>query len=208
MIYFSFCNEKSLRKQQWCNLNESGNQKAKNMACIRLSPLTSWGTDPGVTVGCRGPCVALWRPGRAGRHARVLPVLRGRLQAAFKVGVSAHRGRGSRSVRLKENNCKGRHRFSNINSSQMQLWMGNIQSTAHLLDVKVAHAVSPRYCFHFHRVLSDQLTEEFDWRSGSVSLPLDDSQLSEVRPSVTGQGFTVFKVKPAKLTRGIWHKGD
>lgn len=77
------------------------------------------------------------------------------------------------------------------------------QSTAHLLDVKVAHAVSASYCFHFHRVLSDQLAEKFDRRSGSVGLPLDDSQLSEVRPSVTGQGFAVFKVKAAKLAGGV-----
>lgn len=171
------------------------------------SSLTSWRTNTGVTVGCRGPCVALRLPGRAGSHGRLLPVLRGRLQAAFKVGVSAHRGRGGRSVRLTISNSKGRQRRLNINrvhrrSSEWET-PGVLQSAAHLLDVKVAHAVSPRYCFHFHRVLSDQLAEKLDWRSGSVGLPLDDSQLSEVRPSVTGQSFTVFKVKPAQLTRGI-----
>ena len=77
------------------------------------------------------------------------------------------------------------------------------QGTAHLLDVEVAHAVSPRYGFHFHRVLPDQLTEKFDRGSGPVGLPLDDSQLPEVRASVAGQSFAVFKVKPAKLTGGI-----
>lgn len=54
-------------------------------------------------MGRGGPRVALWLPGRRGSHARVLPVLRGRLQAAFKVGLSAHGGRGSRPVRLRGN---------------------------------------------------------------------------------------------------------
>lgn len=77
---------------------------------------------------------------------------------------------------------------------------GVFQSVAHLLDVKVTHAIAPSYCFHFDRVLSDQLTEKLDGRSRSVGLPLDDSQLPEVRPGVTGQGLTVLKIKPAKLT--------
>lgn len=77
------------------------------------------------------------------------------------------------------------------------------RSAGHLLDVEVAHAVAPRYCLHFHRVLSDQLAQEFDRRRGAVGLPLDDSQLPQVGPGVAGQGFTVFKVKPAKLTRGV-----
>lgn len=67
-----------------------------------VESLTSGGTEPGVAVGGGGARVALRLPGRAGGHARVLPVLGGRLQAAFKVGVSAHRGRGSGSVRLTE----------------------------------------------------------------------------------------------------------
>lgn len=74
------------------------------------------------------------------------------------------------------------------------------QSVAHLLDVKVTHAIAPGYCLHFNRVLSDQLAEKLDGRSRSVGLPLDDSQLAEVRPGVTGQGLTVFKIEPAKLT--------
>lgn len=77
---------------------------------------------------------------------------------------------------------------------------GVFQSIAHLLDVKVTHAIAPSYCFHFNRVLSDQLTEKLDWRSRSVGLPLNDSQLPEVRPSVTGQGLAVFKIKSTKLT--------
>lgn len=80
---------------------------------------------------------------------------------------------------------------------------GVFQSVAHLLDVKVTHAIAPSYCFHFNRVLSDQLAEKLDGRGRSVGLPLDDSQLPEVRPSVTGQGLSVFKIKPAKLTRCI-----
>lgn len=78
-----------------------------------------------------------------------------------------------------------------------------LQSTAHLLDVKVAHAVAAGYGFHFDGVFSDQLAEKLDGRGGSVGLPLDDSQLAEVRPGVTGQGFAVFKLKAAELARCV-----
>lgn len=94
--------------------------------------------------------------------------------------------------------------------SSIRLWRGTIcrktSRIAHLLDVKVTHAISLGYCCHFNWVLSNQLAEEFDGRSSSICLPLDDSELSEVGPSVTGKGFAVFKIKPTKFTRCIYHK--